>query len=159
MFKHCLICKKKFKTIPALIKRGGGKFCSWACKSKSQEGVKKSKKTLLKMRKVMLGRFPGPLNPRWKGGKYRHLYGYILAYAPGHPYQVRNYVNEHRLVIEKRIKRFLSPQEIVHHIDGNKSNNRLSNLIAFTSRSAHLRFHKNPFSVNLKEIIFDGSRP
>ena len=66
------------------------------------------------------------------------------------------YIFEHRLVIEKYIKRYLGRKESVHHLDEIKSNNAPNNLMAFTSESAHQRFHKDPNNVRPEEIIFDG---
>ena len=34
--------------------------------------------------------------------------------------------------MEKKLGRYLKPNEIVHHIDGNKQNNKLSNLKLMT---------------------------
>ena len=58
--------------------------------------------------------------------------------------------------MEKYIKRFLKKEESVHHIDEIKINNTIENLIAFTSESAHQKFHKDPLNVKPEEIIFDG---
>ena len=55
--------------------------------------------------------------------------GYVYIHAPAHPYATkRGYVMEHRLVIERSIERLTLPTEHVHHKDGNRNNNRLSNL-------------------------------
>lgn len=54
----------------------------------------------------------------------------------------------HRLIMEKRAGRKLSADEHVHHIDGNKLNNKTSNLIILTA-SDHHRIHKK---VNLLQI-------
>ena len=91
-------------------------------------------------------------------GRSVHSLGYIWLHSPDHPFKdVRNNVLEHRIVVEKQIKRFLDPSDIVHHINGDRKDNRIENLIAFTSKSSHIRFHKDPSNVKSNEIIFDGS--
>lgn len=73
----------------------------------------------------------GDQAPRWNGGRTRHKSGYIYVYSPGHPaVEGRRdpYVAEHRLVMEKKLGRFLSPGEEVHHRNGVKDDNRLRNL-------------------------------
>ena len=51
---------------------------------------------------------------------------------------------EHRLVMEKHIGRKLERWEEVHHIDGNKHNNALSNLYLIDKKN-HSRSHFNLF--------------
>lgn len=48
----------------------------------------------------------------------------------------------HRKIMEEHIGRKLKPTEIVHHIDGNKLNNDISNLM-IVSRKEHIRIHRN----------------
>ena len=48
---------------------------------------------------------------------------------------------EHVVIIERRIGRRLKPDEVVHHIDGNRSNNSEDNL-ALMTRSGHTRLHR-----------------
>ena len=59
----------------------------------------------------------------------------IDGFASGKP------VYSHRKVVEERIGRSLRSDEIVHHIDADKSNNASSNLYVFKSRSAHRKAH------------------
>lgn len=49
-------------------------------------------------------------------------------------------VLEHRFVMERSIGRVLARHEIVHHLNGNRSDNRLANLVIL-SNSDHLKHH------------------
>lgn len=50
-------------------------------------------------------------------------------------------VDEHRFIFEKHLGRKLTKEEVVHHIDGDKSNNKLANLMLFPNKSAHTKWH------------------
>ena len=78
----------------------------------------------------------------WKGGRRVNGNGYIEIYAPNHPYAIRRHVLEHRLVMEKFLRRFLTIDEEVHHINGNKTDNRIENLLLLT-KSQHTLLHWN----------------
>lgn len=70
----------------------------------------------------------------WKGGRTIKD-GYIyLAVSPN------NRRFEHDIIMEKYLGRQLTKDECVHHIDGNKQNNKIDNL-QLTSRSAHTIHH------------------
>jgi len=82
----------------------------------------------------------GEANSNWKGG-IKLLRGYIQIYEPEHPSAVKNYVYEHRLVVEEYIGRRLTKEEVVHHIDENRSNNKIENLMLFENNKTHMSFH------------------
>lgn len=82
----------------------------------------------------------GSKNSRWKGGRRKRKDGYIVVYTPDHPYASRNFVLEHRLVMEASVGRRLKPNEIVHHKNEVKDDNRLENL-ELTTREWHGRHH------------------
>lgn len=67
--------------------------------------------------------------------------GYILIYSPEHPFTRKKYVLEHRLVIEKRLGRYLKPEEAVHHINEIRDDNKIENLMLFKNNKEHMRFH------------------
>lgn len=77
---------------------------------------------------------------RW-GHMKRMSNGYIKVYAPKHPHASRDgYVLQHRLVVERNIGRFLTENEVVHHENGDKTDNRFENLRVMTT-SEHCAFH------------------
>jgi hypothetical protein len=70
-----------------------------------------------------------------------------MEYAPNHPYKNnKNYVREHRLMMEHYIGRILLPTEVVHHINNVPYDNRIENLILFSTKADHTRHH-NPNGV------------
>lgn len=66
--------------------------------------------------------------------------GYRYIWTPGHPKADSDgYVPEHVLVVEKRIGRYLTKKECVHHIDRNRQNNVDSNLVLYKSQGSHMK--------------------
>ena len=79
--------------------------------------------------------FRGPGNPQWKGGKYIDTQGYVrISVGKKRP------MTEHRFVMEAHLGRKLKKTEHVHHIDGDKTNNKIENLMLL-SNSEHRRIH------------------
>jgi len=94
----------------------------------------------------------GPLNVNWKGfTKVRKCSGHILRYAPEHPFARANFVYEHRLVMEEKLGRFLRKDEVVHHINGVKTDNRIENL-CLCSVKEHINAHASVGKL-LKELL------
>lgn len=67
--------------------------------------------------------------------------GYVQKYKPSSP-EARSdgYVAVHRDVASRKLGRPLRSNEVVHHRDGNKRNNRASNLQVMT-RKQHWKVH------------------
>lgn len=87
------------------------------------------------------GQFSGNKHPKWKGGRLVNTQGYVLIYNPDHPFADHHgYIRKHRLIIEKKLKRYLKPEEKVHHMDKNKLNNSIENLLLFKNHSEHLKY-------------------
>ena len=51
------------------------------------------------------------------------------------------WILEHKFNVEQFIGRKLVDFEVIHHIDENKQNNRISNLFLFKSQKEHQKFH------------------
>lgn len=74
----------------------------------------------------------GADHPAWLGGRFVGTGGYImvlpggddLQYCPGRGDRIQ----EHRLVMARSVGRPLLPTETVHHINGDRADNRLENL-------------------------------
>jgi len=66
----------------------------------------------------------------WKGGRYKdNTSGYVWVFNLEHSSCTKKgYVLEHRLVMEKFIGRYLKGNEIVHHKNKIKDDNRVENL-------------------------------
>nr|DAP58086.1 MAG TPA: homing endonuclease [Caudoviricetes sp.] len=84
----------------------------------------------------------GAKNSYWRGGKTRDEFGYIMVQCKEHPRASKcgGYVPEHILVAEKKIGRYLTENEVVHHINGVKWDNRPENLAVMT-KSEHTKLH------------------
>lgn len=74
-------------------------------------------------------------NPNWKNGTTMRKDGYILERRDG------KQLAQHRIVAEKKIGRQLRDGEVVHHIDGDRSNNSPENLEVLPSHAEHMKKH------------------
>ena len=123
-------------------------YCSKRCKYEAD-----------KFRTDLSERCSGGKNPMWKGGETISSDGYVCKHIKAHPFAHNGYVFKHRLVMEKWLKEknpdseylmklgnnlYLSPDYVVHHLDGNKKNNRRRNLIVCTP-SVHRKIHNGQY--------------
>lgn len=107
----------------------------------------------------------GELNSAWKGGKRISEQGYVEVYMPGYDHvQPNGYAKEHIYVAEKMLGRRLlfygvgdQRNEVVHHINGNKKDNRPDNLLVLTARE-HMKLHKAVTKEQLDAVLLGRIR-
>lgn len=76
---------------------------------------------------------------RTDGEKYTAVDGYVKVYTP------EGVRAEHRLVMESKLGRKLEPGETVHHINGQRDDNRVENL--------ELWFSPQPYGQRVDDLI------
>lgn len=107
-----------------------------------KENISKANKGLIPWNKGIKNWRTGSKNPAWKGGRIKHSRGYILIYTPEHPYcDDKRYVFEHRLVMEKKLGRYLKKEEVVHHENNIPNDNKIENLRLFKNTGEHSKYH------------------
>lgn len=88
----------------------------------------------------------GEKSPRWTGGKNLTCQGYYRIWnGIGQPRAL-----EHRVIAEGALGRKLKPNEIVHHINGDGSDNRNKNLL-ICDKSYHNWLHWKMADLYMKE--------
>lgn len=95
-------------------------------------GYRHSKKTKLKMSLARKGK---------RTSLYKKI-GSITKYNEYYFIKIANYkwIALHRYLVEKYLNRKLKTNEVIHHIDGNKLNNKLENFYIFNRKSTHMAF-------------------
>ena len=89
--------------------------------------------------------YVGDRAANWRGG-IRYDRDRVMVYAPDNPMaNAHGYVYRYRIVAAELIGRPLAPEEIVHHLDGDETNDDPENLTVIT-QSEHAR-------------LFDARRP
>lgn len=105
----------------------------------ARKGVKLSEETKRKISEAQRGHFRNPSN--YGGHRKKRTDGYIEVYCPEHPYATKDgYVMEHILVMENAISRYITRDEVVHHKNKIRDDNRLENLELMTFK-AHSALH------------------
>ena len=120
---NCIVCNKEIRRADWEVKDRQYHFCSIECRGKYMSTRTKEKHPLYK--------------GRWKTSDR-----YILIHLPEHPFADKaGYVKEHRLIVEKKIGRYLTKEEVIHHMDEVRDNNDIDNLMIFPNSSQHTKWH------------------
>ncbi len=131
----------------------------------------KSKSHIAKVKKALIGHgfteetlkkmrdnhadISGKNNPRWNGGSYIHKYRFI--YSPEHKLcNLKGYVREHLFVLYEKLGDKINKSNVIHHINGKKTDNRINNLMVMKDHGAHRRIHCNKTIEG--DILFDGRK-
>lgn len=119
MLKICEECGEEIKS------KRANQYCGTVCRNR---GIAKKRRS-----------YKLEDSPTWKGGRKLDSCGYVLV---KHPKSRRKdgYIQEHRLIMEEFLGRELEEDEDVHHINGDKQDNRIENL-SVIKRSEHMRLH------------------
>jgi HNH endonuclease len=91
---------------------------------------------------------------------YPEVYvGPDYKYARDTKYGGYYWADEHLVLIQEHLQRRLTPDEVVHHIDGDKANNELSNLVVLTTQehnNCHGKAEQLVFElVKRGEVVFN----
>lgn len=117
VMRTCDYCGEEFATYPCYDKRvHKNRFCSKKCESE----FKKLNNSV----------------QSWHGGHFGKTTGYMYIRVNGKD------VGEHRLVMERFLGRKLRRDEVVHHKNGNKLDNRIENLELMTNKE-HSSMHSH----------------
>ena len=166
---QCDICKTEWIAIYHNYTQGqkrknfsGETFCRKCCTQKAAN-ANRGKPSFKKGKRQL--EVSGPNSPSWKGGTYISSDGYRMIYVRNDSPTVStikwsNYVKEHIAVMENLLQRELTSSEVIHHIDGDKLNNEIDNLLLCSSDKQHRQLHNQleRFTMELvraKVIVFN----
>lgn len=136
----------KSKIVRAWMAENQGKhFCECGCGGVIEIKIHHSARGIPQFINGHISRIKNPMsgmtgdkNPNYMGGRYVNNAGYVCVLIPGPGRS--EYILEHRLVMEQHLGRKLKNEEVVHHKNRNKLDNRIENL-ELTNNAEHSSLH------------------
>ena len=111
--------------------------CGKTIPERYKSGRKRSKRIIYCVGHHPKHSYEGERHYNWKGGKHLDVRGYVMVSIGGHKRRP-----EHDIIMEQKIGRRLRQNELVHHKNGIKHDNRIENLELLT-RNTHPLEHIN----------------
>ncbi len=149
---RCSGCGKKRTVVCRSVSRAYEKLCCACATYKSHKDNPR------------VGRAENHYN--WKGGINKNADGYIVEYVKrdnplfpmaANTHRAGGYVLQHRLVMARHLGRLLNPHEVVHHVNGDKSDNRIQNL-RVTKRNNHGLAYWMAYQDGYKQAMLDNNK-
>lgn len=143
--RDCASCGKSFCPPRNSPRATCSRECRYALVSAThkESGIKPTDTRTPEQRREQI---KGANAPWWKGGRHRNDSGYVMVVAPDDfPFpsmlDKSRRIREHRMVMALHLGRELARGEVVHHVNHDRTDNRLENLHLYASHSEHMRSH------------------
>lgn len=146
MIKTCLECGKEFRTYLSF----NCDCCSVSCSNKRKWKNPTYRQHMSDVHKGKPSNMKGKNHTRESILKARQSHkkidgdclknGYVYVYSPDHPHAINSRIPKQVEIVESVLGRYLHKNEVVHHVNGIKTDNRNENLLV-CSETYHKVLH------------------